>query len=280
MRKQAIAWLGIALLGTAAAAVAAGHVKPVVDVQMECNTIVSAFEVDPVAARAALPAEYELALQPNGNALVYLQASNCTGLGNGEPLGSFDLADAWLAIDGPFEIDPVEGAAVTVPTMYVYVLKAQTTSNWVKTHCAAIQFPKELVRAIDVGGPIVPLRSGGVTEMTTRGYSWDEFFPCMVPPGSPWGECWMFPGLPDLLPVGFLLDPLPVGYNIRGYVKIGQGTEAMKSMSCVKHEAGQGLVELRLDPKSNLARLGIFQNPHVGLFSDSTAYCHLVMSQN
>src|SRR5687767_2100128 len=58
----------------------------VVDVQMQCNTMVGVFEVDPVAARAVLPVQYELALQPNGKALVYLQASNCDGDGNGEPL--------------------------------------------------------------------------------------------------------------------------------------------------------------------------------------------------
>ena len=83
MRKLIIELLTMAALGAAPAAVAGGNgtAKPVVDVQMNCNTMVGVFEVDPAAARAALPAKYELALQPNGNALVYLQASNCDGSG-------------------------------------------------------------------------------------------------------------------------------------------------------------------------------------------------------
>jgi hypothetical protein len=195
MRKLIASLCVIAALGAATAAVAGGNgtAKPVVDVQMNCNTMVGVFEVDPVAARAALPAKYELALQPSGNALVYLQASNCDGAGNGEALGPFDLADVWLIIEGPPDYQPIPGAVVTLPTTYVYVLKAQTTSKWVKTHCAAIHFPKDLVKVIDVGGPIAPVRSGFVTEMSKAGYAWSEFFPCMITPGSPWGECWMFP---------------------------------------------------------------------------------------
>ena len=77
-------------LGLAAPVSAGDGLVPnkVVEVQMQCNTMVGAFEVDPVAARALLPAQYDLALQPSGNALVYLQTSNCDGSGNGEPLGA------------------------------------------------------------------------------------------------------------------------------------------------------------------------------------------------
>lgn len=35
-----------------------------------------------------------------------------------------------------------------------------------------------------------------------------------------------------------------------------------------------------LDPKSELAGLGIFEDGQVGYFWDSTATCHLVMSQD
>jgi hypothetical protein len=251
-----------------------------VDVQMQCNTMVGVFEIDPVAARAVLPAKYELALQPSGNALVYLQTSNCDGSGNGEPMGAFDLADAWLIIEGPPDYQPIEGAYVTLPTTYVYVLMAQTTSKWVKTRCAQIHFPKTLIRSLDVGGPIAPLRSGSVVEMTKRGYSWTEFFPCMTTPGSPYGECWMFPDPAPKIPVGFMEPVFPVGYNIRGFVNRSPGTEAKKEMGCLMNLAGQGFVQLELDPESDLAKLGIFQNGQVGYFFDATANCHLVMSQN
>ena len=283
MRKLIISLLSIALLGATAAAVAGGNgtPKPVVDVQMQCNTMVGVFEVDPAAARAVLPAKYELALQPNGNALVYLQASNCDGSGNGEPMGAFDLADVWLIIEGPFDYQPIEGAYLTLPTTYVYVLKAHTTSKWVKTRCAAIHFPKELIRSLDVGGPIEPYRSGSVVEMSKAGYRWSEFFPCMATPGTDFGECWMFPPDPDSkIPVGFMEPVFPIGYNIRGFVNRGPGTEAKKEMGCLLNVAGQGLVPLEFDPKSDLAKLGIFQNGQVGYFCDSIATCHLVMSQN
>ena len=283
MRKLIVSLLSIALLGSTAAAVAGGNgtPKPVVDVQMQCNTMVGVFEVDPAAARAVLPSKYELALQPNGNALVYLQASNCDGSGNGEPMGAFGLADVWLIIEGPFDYQPIEGAYLTLPTTYVYVLKAHTTSKWVKTRCAAIHFPKELIRSLDVGGPIEPYRLGSVVEMSKVGYRWSEFLPCITTPGSPYGECWMFPPDPDSkIPVGFMEPVFPIGYNIRGYVNRSPGTEAKKEMGCLMNVAGQGLVQLEFDAKSDLAKLGIFQNGQVGYFFDSSANCHLVMSQN
>jgi len=254
----------------------------VVEVQMQCNTMVGAFEVDPVAARALLPTQYDLALQPSGNALVYLQASNCDGSGNGEPLGAFDLADVWLAIQGPFDISPIAGAFVTIPTINAYVLKAQTTSEWVKTHCAAIHFPKELIRSLDVGGPISPLRDGYVVEMTGRAYSWFEMLPCLSTPGSPYGECWMFPGPAPQLPVGFFepTGSFMLGTNVLGYVDRSPGNGAKKEMGCLMDVSGQGLVQLQLDPKSNLAELGLFYDGQIGYFWDSIADCHLVMSPN
>jgi hypothetical protein len=282
MRKLIVSLLGISMLGSPVLAVAGGNgmPKPVVDVQMECNTMVGVFEVDPAAARAVLPSQYELALQPSGNALVYLQASNCDGSGNGEPMGAFDLADVWLIIEGPPDLRPIDGAVITLPTTYVYVLKAHTTSKWVKTHCAAIHFPKVLIRSLDVGGPIAPLRSGSVVERPGVGYRWSEFFPCMATPGSPYGECWMFPDPAPKIPVGFMEEVFPVGYNIRGYVNRSPGTEAGKEMGCLMNLAGQGFVQLEFDARSDLAKLGIFQNGQVGYFFDATANCHLVMSQH
>jgi len=121
MRKLMLSLCTVAALGVATAAIAGGnrHVKPVVDVQMQCNTMVGVFEVDATAARAVLPAKYELALQPNGNALVCLQASNCDGSGSGEPMEAFDLADVWLIIEGPPDYQPIAGAYLTLPTTYV-----------------------------------------------------------------------------------------------------------------------------------------------------------------
>jgi hypothetical protein len=162
----------------------------------------------------------------------------------------------------------------------VYVLKAQTTSKWVKTHTAAIYFPKELIRTLDVGGPIAPLRDGFVVEMTGRGYSWSEFLPCTGLPGSLYGECWMFPGMPDMLPVSFFDNPFMLGTNIRGYVDRSPGNGAKKEMGCLMEVTGQGLVQLQVEPTSNLAKLGIFQESQIGFFWDSTASCHLLMSPN
>lgn len=282
MRKLIISMLTIAALGVAPVAVAGGKgmPKPVVDVQMDCNTMVGVFEVDAGKARAVLPEKYEPALQPNGSALVYLQASECNGSGNGKPLGAFDLADVWLIIEGPPDYRPIDGAYVTLPTTYVYVLKAHTTSKWVKTRCAQIHFPKVLIKSLDVGGPIAPMRAGSVLEMNKTGYGWSEFFPCMTRPGSPYGECWMFPDPAPKIPVSFMDSPFPIGYNIRGFVNHSPGTEAMKEMGCLMNVAGQGLVSLEFDPKSDLAKIGIFQNGQVGYFFDSMATCHLVMSQN
>lgn len=249
-----------------------------VDVQMQCNTIVGVFEVDPVAARALLPVQYELKFQPSGNALVYLQASNCDGSGNGVNLGGFDLADAWLVIEGPYEVVDNPLADFSTPTDYVYVLKAQTTSKWVKTHCAAIYFPKEIIRFLDVGGPISPGRTGYVIEMTGRSYSWAEVIPCMTTSSSDFGQCWMFPDYP--IPVGFNSDIVKLGTYVRGYVDQGPGTAAKKEMGCLMEVAGQGIIQLRFDPKSDLASLGLFEDGQFGFFWDATAHCQLTMTPN
>jgi hypothetical protein len=44
--------------------------------------------------------------------------------------------------------------------------------------------------------------------------------------------------------------------------------------------AGQDFVQLEFEPRSDMAKLGIFRNGEVGYFFESTASCHLVMSQN
>jgi hypothetical protein len=67
---------------------------------------------------------------------------------------------------------------------------------------------------------------------------------------------------------------------VRGYVDRIPGKSARKEMQCLMEVAGQGLVALQLDPKSNLAKLGIFQDGQVGYFWDSIATCYLVMSPN
>jgi len=284
MKKIVILYCALAALGLSVpvSATDVPHPDKVVDVQMECNTMVGVFEVDPVAARKILPAQYELALQQSGAALVYLQASDCDGAGNGEPVGAFGLADVWLAIEGPYEVIDIPGAYITIPNINVYVLIAQTTSKWVKTHSAAVHFPKELIRSLDVGGAISPSRDGYVVEMTGRAYSWSEFLPCISTPVSEWGECWMFPEPAPKLPVGFFepTGPFLLGTNVRGYVDRSPGNSAKKEMGCLMEVAGQGLVALQLDPKSNLSTLGIFQDGQVGYFWDSIATCHLIMRPN
>jgi hypothetical protein len=246
-----------------------------VHVQMTCNAMVGIYEVDAIAARKVLPVEYELALQPSGNALVYLQTSKCSGIGNGSDIAPFDLADAWLAIEGPQEIQPVPGSWATLPTLNVYVLKAQTTSVWIKENTASIHFQKELVKELNLNE--VPPRAGNLVEQTGAGWQWSEFVPCVTPPGTPWGECWMFPGMP--VPVGYGLPALPIGYNIKGYINQGRGTGAKKEMSCVLEMIGQGIIQLEVDPRSHLMELGIFIESQTGLSFDAVAHCDLLMTQ-
>lgn len=250
-----------------------------VRVVMTCNTMVGAYEVDPAAAARVLPAEYTLALHPSSDGgqkgLVYLQTSKCDGTGNGEAMPSFDLADAWLVIEGSPEVIDVPGAAFTLPTIWVYVLKAQTTSEWVKERSASIYFQKELVRQLSIGG-VTPLRAGSLVEMTGRGYAWEEFVPC-VPPGNAYGECWMFPPPGPTIPVGYGLPALPVGYNIKGFINRGNGKVAMKEMACVMDLFGQGLIRLDVDPKSHLMDAGVFGPTQIGVSFDAVAHCDLLM---
>jgi hypothetical protein len=248
-------------------------------VLMTCNTMVGAYEIDPARASEALPEAYSPALHTSADGsqkgLVYLQTSTCGGTGNGKDISPFDLADAWLLIEGPFEVIDIPGAAVTLPTLHVYVLKAQTTSKWVKTHGAAIYFSKELVPELSLSGPM-PLRSGGLVEMSGRGYAWTEFVPC-VPPANNYGECWMFPPPDPTLPVGYGLPALPVGMNVKGFIDQGNGKVATKQMGCLMEMFGQGLIQLDVDPKSHLMDAGVFGPTQVGVSFDAIAHCDLLM---
>ena len=90
----------------------------------------------------------------------------------------------------------------------------------------------------------------------------------------------MFPGAAPKLPVGFVepTGPFMLGTNVRGFVNRSPGNGAEKEMGCLMEVTGQGFVALQLDPKSDLAELGIFYDGQVGYFWDSTADCHLIMS--
>jgi hypothetical protein len=246
---------------------------------MDCNTMVGVYEVDPAAAGEVLPSGYTLALHTSGDGsqkgLVYLQTSKCDGTGNGEDISPFDLADAWLIIEGPPEAIDVPGAVFTLPTTYVYVLKAQTTSVWLKTHTSSIHFEKELVRELSLSDGTPP-REGSLMEMTGRGYSWTEFVPC-VPPDNAFGECWMFPPPGPTIPVGYGLPTLPVGFNIKGYIHQGSGKVATKEMACVMNLYGQGLIQLDIDPKSHMMEAGVFGLTQIGTSFDAIATCDLLM---
>jgi len=248
-------------------------------VLMTCNTMVGAYEVDPAAAAEVLPAEYTLALHTSGDGsqkgLVYLQTSKCDGTGNGEDISPFDLADAWLIIEGPYELIDVPGAVFTLPTTYVYVLKAQTTSVWIKEHSASFYFSKELVRQMNISDGTPP-RSGSLVEMSGRGYAWTEFVPC-VPPANAYGECWMYPPPDPTIPVGYGLPTLPVGYNLKGFINQGNGKVATKEMTCVLDLFGQGLIQLDIDPKSHMMEAGVFGPTQVGFAFDAVAHCDLLM---
>ncbi len=157
----------------------------------------------------------------------------------------------------------------------MYVLKAQTTSKWVKAHAASIHFSKELVRDLTLSGP-TPRRSGSLVEMNGRGYAWTELVPC-VPPGNDYGECWMLPPPDPALPIGYGLPPLPVGINIKGFINQGNGKIPTKEMGCIMEMFGQGLIQLEVDPKSNLMDAGVFGTSQIGTSFDAIARCDLLM---
>lgn len=249
---------------------------------MQCNSVIAFFETSLAAAQAVLPAGYQVAVQPSGNAQLVLQVSNCDANINGHAAPQMGLADLWLAIDGPFAVNPVPNTYLTLPTNYEYVLAAQTTDPIIKTECAKVFDQVDLARTIDVGGPLgTPLRSGRVVEADGSGYSWTEIVPCMAPPGSPWGECWFLPDPNPKLPIGYLLPPFPVGTNVVGYANMGPGNGAAykKDMQCNMGMVGQGVFQFFLDEKSSLAKFGVLQNGQLGYYWAANADCHLEMSR-
>lgn len=248
-------------------------------VLMTCNTMAGVYEIDPAGAAEVLPDEYTLALHTSADGsqkgLVYLQTSTCDGTGNGEDIPPFGIADSWLVIEGPVEVIDVPGAAVTIPTLHVYVLEAQTTSKWIKGHTGRIYFSKELVRELTLSDPTPP-REGRLVEMNGRGFTWTEFAPC-VPPANAFGECWMFPPPDPVLPVGYGLPALPVGISVKGFINQGNGKVATKDMVCLAEFFGQGLIQLDMDPKSHMMTAGVFGPTQIGTSFDAVMQCDLLM---
>ena len=261
MPKLIVSLLSIAMLGGTSVAGGQGMPKPVVDVQMQCNTagrrlrgrrrrgprfVASTVRTGTAAERerARISADVELRRFRQWPADGGVRPGRCVADHPGAARLSTDRRGLCHA------------------THDVRLRACGTNHEQVgQDTVREDSLPEELIRALDVGGPIAPMRTGSVVEMTGRGYRWSEFFPCMTPPGSPYGECWMFPDPAPKLPVGFMTVPFPLGVNIIGYVNRAPGNGARKDMGCLMEVAGRdsfrsSLIRSRNSPSSASSRTG------------------------
>lgn len=209
---------------------------PSSNLDLECLEMVSIFEIDKDIANQLVPDEYELDLQGDFVVLILvIQDCENTKL-NGKNVGSLELTHCWIAIKGPFDIEPVPGANETYPTFYWYSVLEQTTSNKLIGVLNRIGISEKKVEKIVLApwanertGEVV--EHGGKTYETQVGYRWWEMSNEVIPP--------------DI-----------IGINHRVVHKSGNNGRIGKlCIQCLIARNGLGKIAVEIDPESELGTL-------------------------
>jgi len=91
---------------------------------------VASIKVDPARAEALLPPGLTVYTSEEGEArIAFLAQQNCSRVEGSAKSTNVDFGFVWLRVNGPDEIDAVEGATQTMPTYYWYVLEAYATDS-------------------------------------------------------------------------------------------------------------------------------------------------------
>ncbi len=158
-------------------------------IRLECISKTTAIPVDPVIVRPVVPPEYELWLDPNGAAHLQLWVKSCSKLMvNGKDVGKGTFITIGVKINGPYEVIPVPGAKMTLPTFYFYSMEDRSDNeDWLKAGKeAGLNFKKiKSMEWVTTGfvqpGNVVEKGDEGDKETPEHGYSWVE----QVKPFSP-----------------------------------------------------------------------------------------------
>jgi hypothetical protein len=109
------------------------------EVRQQCNEIAAFFPVDLALARRWVPPAFNLAVDAQGKAGGALIVMNCPNyfslatpnappLEAGENTAPGSVVHLWFMLQGPAQVLPVPGAAVTAPTQYAYAVADFVTS--------------------------------------------------------------------------------------------------------------------------------------------------------
>lgn len=91
---------------------------------------VASIKVDSALAEGLLPPGLAVHTDEEGYAqIAFLAQEDCSRTEGSAESTDVDFGLVWLRVGGPNELDPVDGAAVTRPTYYWYVLEAYATDS-------------------------------------------------------------------------------------------------------------------------------------------------------
>ena len=148
--------------------VQAGELSPPVDIT--CTSVMLMLPVDPTIAAGYT--DRALALDAQGMAQLWLGVSRCPHFAGGEvEYGPASPVNVLLRVQGPFELNPVDGTAFTLPTSYFRALAAWNDGKELFKVMHKLGFDVRAAKEISVG---TPGDAGYVYEHGDVGFAWQQ----------------------------------------------------------------------------------------------------------
>lgn len=198
------------------------------DFDLTCEQMTLFLPVDPATAAQFVSPGRELALDANGAAQLMISPKTCSSFTSPTTeYGPLDFFPVWILLDGPYEVLPVPGTAVTQPTLYVQYIGTFFDS-------------KELWRDMHrIGGDIVDAKEIVVGAAGTPGYIYEH-----GDVGFSWQSWTLSP------PLG-----VAVGFNIVAY-RDEDLMPSIERITCEHYDGVSGYAVVSVNPESMLAPFG------------------------
>lgn len=211
-------------------------------IDMRCRQMSMFLPVDPNTASQYIAPDRRLALDPTGAAQLLITIKSCSHFSAGEvEYGPLEFFVVWLLLEGPYEIRPVPGAVITLPTYYAQYLRTFFDSKRLFQDMHKLGLEIKVAKNISLGAVGEP---GYVYERGDVGFAW-------YPSGMSAPVTW------------------PMGINIVAY-RDQDVIPSIERITCTSYARQTGFVALSVHPESLLAPFGA---DLVGIAPDADAHC-------